>query len=91
MTFQKITFADVDAITDTQIHQYREVVKIGYNPASRDAIEHFKFYINKKGDQEMCVGVSKRKSGKVDFFYNYDYIDTSGGKKIIFHKSSYLN
>lgn len=28
----------------------------------------------------MCVGVSKRKSGRVDFFYNYDYIDTSGAE-----------
>jgi hypothetical protein len=30
----------------------------------------------------MCVGASKRKSGRVDFFYDYDYIDTSIGKLV---------
>lgn len=31
----------------------------------------------------MCVGASKRKSGRVDFFYNYDYIDTSACKTLL--------
>ncbi len=65
------------------MHQYREVVTIAKNQSSEpDPIESFKFYINGKAEKEMCVGVARKFSGKVDFFYNYEHIDTSTGKPL---------
>jgi hypothetical protein len=64
--------------------QYREVVHInisenGYNVP----IDSFKFYISGKKEKEKCVGIAKRKSGTVDFFYNYEHIDTSNGNCLL--------
>lgn len=82
MTFAKLTFVDGEAAENIQLHQYREVVSQPHDHNNHDPIKEFKFYINTKGDKEMCVGMSLKASGKVDFFYNYEHIDRSKGKKM---------
>ena len=77
MTFAKLTFIDGESASNITMHQYREVVTQPHDHSHHDPIEYFRFYINAKGDNEMCVLASKRVSGLVDFYYNYEFIDTS--------------
>ena len=48
-----------------------------------DSIDNFKFYINGKDDKEKFVGVARKLSGLVDFFYNYEHIDTTTGNLLL--------
>jgi len=77
MTFSKLTFKDGKLASDFTLNPYREVVYQQHDHIRYDPIEDVRFYINSKDDNEMCVLASKRKSGLVDFFYNYEFIDTS--------------
>lgn len=65
--------------------QYREVVHFDKSEKGliNDPIDYFKFYISGKGEKEKCVGIAKRKLGRVDFFYNYEHIDTSNGNCLL--------
>ena len=65
------------------MHQYREVVSLTNQLGEHDPIDYFKFYINGKAEKEMCVGVARKLGGKVDFFYNYEHIDTSTSKPFV--------
>jgi hypothetical protein len=77
MTFSKLTFKDGKLASNFTLNHYREVMKQHHDHNHLDRIEDVRFYINAKGDNEMCVLASKRVSGLVDFYYNYEFIDSS--------------
>ncbi|TNV87473.1 hypothetical protein FGO68_gene17665 [Halteria grandinella] len=77
--FAKLTFVGGETVTNLQLQQYREVVALNPSQYQVDPIQYFKMFINydDKLKKEKSVVSSFRQSGRVDFYYDYELIDSS--------------
>ena len=75
LDFAKMTFSGEDVVSELEFHEYRESAFLPTLPVS-DPITYYKHYINEKEKHVACV---YRASGCVDFYYDYELIDSSQG------------